>query len=314
MPPSLPLLSALFSLLVSANGRNLMVDYFMTSESQYVSSRCCKADNDILVIYPESSSGNSSLYIFNFTINRNLLRYIREKVLCSAELRLFQHGHLSKNPQRIELLLRDKHVLDSKKFRHAARGWKNFDVLDAFISNTQDVHVPNTRQVMFTFHLRAHELDQREGLSAIFNSEVVGEHKPRLFLQTCRHTKRKANYFLDNFHSPPAPVNQPIWEVEEEKCSVRLLYLQFEKDMSIPAIKAPLGVYVNYCAGSCPYLWKTKNPPLHTLILGQYSEQLQEPRYQPCCVPDTYEAAEAITVDNQMINFPNLRVTSCKCI
>ena len=49
-----PLLALLLTLLpLPTLSRNLVVDYFMTSETKYLTSRCCNSDNtDIIRIYP----------------------------------------------------------------------------------------------------------------------------------------------------------------------------------------------------------------------------------------------------------------------
>jgi len=309
--------------MVSTLSRNLVVDYFMTSETQYLKSRCCKSDStDIIVVHPESSSSNSSSLFLNFTINNNLLRHTREKSLCSAELRLYQQGQITRARQRIEVLLQGTFVLDSKQLGQNVRGWKNFDVYDAFTGNNfpEEIARGTRNKVLIRFEIRPHRLENEVLLNPQFKTGIFGEHKPRIFLKSCRHSKRKVDYnFYGNYNqSPSLPVNEPqFWnqDQQEEKCGVRLLYLQFEKDMTINHIRAPQGVYVNYCSGSCPYLWKTENQsPMHTLILGQYAEQIREARYEPCCVPASYESAEAITVENQIIKFDELRVTSCKCV
>ncbi|XP_063687627.1 transforming growth factor beta-1 proprotein-like isoform X2 [Bolinopsis microptera] len=324
---SLPALTWFLSLIIPSLSRNLFVDYFMTSETQYLNSRCCKSDNtDLIVIHPESSLENTESLFLNFTINRNLLRHTREKSLCSAELRLYQQGQSTRQPQRIEVLLRGLYVLDSKQLGQNVRGWKNFNVYDAFIDDNSlpEELVKDTRnKVLIRFEVRPHKLDLQKNLLPHFKSGIIGEHKPRIFLKSCRQSKRKVvNNFTrryDNARTPASKFNEPSYwlspdDQDEGKCGVRLLYLQFDKDMSIPSIRAPQGVYVNYCSGSCPYLWKTEDPPLHTLILGQYAEQIRESVYEPCCVPAKYEAAEAITVENQIIKFDDLRVTSCKCV
>nr|AEP16384.1 TGF-beta ligand [Mnemiopsis leidyi] len=325
----LPALAWFLSLLIPSLSRNLFVDYFMTSETQYLNSRCCKSDStDLIVIHPEASQDNTDSLFLNFTIDRNLLRHTRQKSLCSAELRLYQQGQSTRQNQRVEVLLRGQYVLDSKRLGQNVRGWKNFNVYDAFIDDNSlpEELVEDTRtKVLIRFEIRPHRLDIESNLLPSFKTSIIGEHKPRIFLKSCRQSKRKVvNNFTHRYDNPRTPatkfnepsywMNPPDQDQDEGKCGVRLLYLQFEKDMSIPSIRAPQGVYVNYCSGSCPYLWKTENPPLHTLILGQYAEQIRESRYEPCCLPATYEAAEAITVENQIIKFEDLRVTSCKCV
>jgi hypothetical protein len=65
--------------------------------------------------------------------------------LCSAELRLYQQGQSNRQPQRLEVLLRGLYVLDSKQLGHNVRGWKNFNVYDAFIDDNSLPEV-NTKQ------------------------------------------------------------------------------------------------------------------------------------------------------------------------
>lgn len=55
--------------------------------------------------------------------------------LCSAELRLYQQGQSTRQNQRVEVLLRGQYVLDSKRLGQNVRGWKNFNVYDAFIDD-----------------------------------------------------------------------------------------------------------------------------------------------------------------------------------
>eukprot|EP00116_Pleurobrachia_bachei_P006968 sb/3467230/ len=78
--------------------KNLQIDYFMTSETEFINARCCKndANTDITVLYPESLKSDNSQFSVNFTINRNHLRHTLEKSLCSAELRLY-HNYILYN-------------------------------------------------------------------------------------------------------------------------------------------------------------------------------------------------------------------------
>ena len=70
--------------------------------------------------------------------------------LCSAELRLYQQGQSTRQPQRIEVLLRGLYVLDSKQLGQNVRGWKNFNVYDAFID---DNSLPEVSEQVFYFFI-----------------------------------------------------------------------------------------------------------------------------------------------------------------